>query len=147
MFDIEDFYLKGTYGESISLVKALLDAHRRGVYIVFHLNGFKAEREDVPITEGQLRPLKPVVHHLLQCGIEVLLVYYHESHFSPLHHKFAIFDEHTVITESYNWYSASLYSDEVFSVIRNKDLAGKFIEEMYLMLKSFRIRRGAEMFS
>lgn len=146
MFDLEDFYLKGTYGESVSLIKALADAHYRGVYIVIHLNGFKAEGEDSSAQGGEFRPLKPVVQRLMQIGIDVLLVYNRDNHFSALHHKFAVFDEETVISESYNWYSASLYSDEVFSVIRDRNLAGEFIKEMYLMLRSFRIRRGKEIF-
>ncbi len=144
MFDLGDVYLKGPYFQGASLLDMLLEAKRRGVYIVIVLNGFRAERDDIPI-EWDLsrpRPLRPAVQHLIDSGIEVLLLYHHDTPYSPLHHKFAIFDEETVIAESYNWYSASLYSDEVFSVIRDKNLARAYIEEIFLMMKKFRIRRG-----
>ena len=35
--------------------------------------------------------------------MEVFHVYYWESIYSPLHHKFAVIDDCTVITGSYNW--------------------------------------------
>ncbi|MHC9541934.1 MAG: phospholipase D-like domain-containing protein [Vulcanimicrobiota bacterium] len=148
MFDLGDVYLKGPYFQGASLLDMLLEAKRRGVYIVIVLNGFRAERDDLPIESdlSRLRPLRPAVQHLIDSGIEVLLLYHHDTPYSPLHHKFAIFDEETVIAESYNWYSASLYSDEVFSVIRDKSLARAYIEEIFLMMKKFRIRRGQSVY-
>ncbi|MDQ7825001.1 MAG: phospholipase D-like domain-containing protein [Candidatus Eremiobacteraeota bacterium] len=145
MFDLGDFTLKGPHSRGVNLVEALTEAHRRGVYLVILLNGYRAEQE-LPLPEDgeSVRPLKPVIQHLLEQGIEVLLLYYQDSPYSPLHHKFAVFDEETVIAESTNWYSASLYSDEVFSVIRDGNLAREYIGELFLMLKKFRIRRGSE---
>jgi hypothetical protein len=148
MFDLGDVYLKGPYFHGAGLLDMLLEAKRRGVYSVIVLNGFRAERDDLPVEHdlSKLRPLRPAVQHLIDSGIEVLLLYYHDTPYSPLHHKFAIFDEETVIAESYNWYSASLYSDEVFSVIRDKNLARAYIEEIFLMMKKFRIRRGQSVY-
>jgi hypothetical protein len=148
MFDLGEFHIKGPHTHGINILDALIEAHQRGVYVVILLNGFRAEQEDEPVSYdlSHSRPPRPAIAHLLKMGLEVLLLYYHDSPFSPLHHKFAVFDEETVVAESYNWYSASLYSDEVFSVIRNRSLAGEFINEMFLMIKQFRIRRGHEFY-
>jgi len=148
MFDLGDFHLESGHSGGSGLMEALMDAQKRGVYMVILLNGFRAEREDYPVSDdlSYCRPLKPVIQYLLDRGLEILLLYYHQTPFSPLHHKFAVFDETTVVAESYNWYPASLYSDEVFSVIRDGDLARAYINEMFLMLRQFRIRRGREMY-
>lgn len=146
MFDLDDFYLNGPHSIGKNLVSALIEARNRGIYILILLNGFRAEREDTPVNYdlGQTRPLRPTIQHLIGNNIDILLLYYNDTPFSPLHHKFIIFDEHTIISESYNWYSASLYSDEVFSVIRDKNLADQFMNEMFYMIRHFRIRRGSE---
>ena len=91
------------------------------------------------------RPLKDPVQKLKDAGIEVVFVYYWESVYSPLHHKFAVFDDHTVITESYNWYTASLYSDEVISVIRDSRIAHDFKNEADLLCQTFRFQKGMEL--
>ena len=87
------------------------------------------------------RPLKEPIQRLKDAWMEISFVYYQENIYSPLHHKFAVFDNQTVITESYNWYTASIYSDEVLSVIRDKEIAWKFTEEAIMLCKSFRLTR------
>ncbi|MEQ8192169.1 MAG: phospholipase D-like domain-containing protein, partial [Candidatus Eremiobacterota bacterium] len=82
------------------------------------------------------------VQSLVEAGIEVIRLYNTWDIFSPLHHKFAVFDEETVLTGSYNWYTVSAISDEEMSVIRDRGVAGKFLEEVYLLLSSFRLKHG-----
>jgi phosphatidylserine/phosphatidylglycerophosphate/cardiolipin synthase-like enzyme len=82
------------------------------------------------------------MNRLREAWIEVYHVYYWESIYSPLHHKFAVFDGRTVITGSYNWYGPSLYSDEILTVARDDRIAAAFLEEAELMLRSFRIEPG-----
>jgi phosphatidylserine/phosphatidylglycerophosphate/cardiolipin synthase-like enzyme len=58
------------------------------------------------------RPLKEPLQRLKDAWMEIIFIYYRESIYSPLHHKCAVFGGHTVITGSYNWYEASVHSDE-----------------------------------
>lgn len=134
MFDIG--FLQGYGQEPLDVVSALIQAQQRGVKVTIMLNGTIAC--DLQQTKTQLRP---PLQQLQDAQLEVLLIYYWENALSPIHHKFAIFDEYTVMTESYNWYIASIYSDDVFSVTRDRDLARAFIDECQYLLKKFRSLR------
>ncbi|QNJ12993.1 PLD-like domain protein [Synechococcus sp. A18-46.1] len=54
-----------------------------------------------------------------------------ETHLKELHHKFAVIDNKTVITGSFNWSpSAAHTNDETLLVIHSPQLAKHFTREM-----------------
>ena len=54
-----------------------------------------------------------------------------------LHHKFAVIDNKTVITGSFNWSPAAAHTnDETLLVIRSPQLAAHFTREMDRMWRS-----------
>jgi len=145
MFDISDFSGASSHDDhETNCITALINAKERGVYIKILLNGMIAHTGTLPPAwdKDAVRPLKEPVKRLLEAGIDIEFVFYWESIYSPLHHKYAVFDSHTLITGSFNWYSASLYSDEVISVIRDERIAGEFLAEADLIRKTFRIGKG-----
>ena len=144
MFDLSP--IRGiAFGESneTDVIEALIRARDRGVRVRIILNGMIAHTGPLPEPwdKNFPRPLKACLNRLKDAWIELYYVYYRESIYSPLHHKFAVFDRRTVITGSYNWYEPSLSSDEVLSVTRDEVIARAFLEEAELMLTSFRIER------
>lgn len=142
MFDMD--YLTGRYKNyETDVISALINARNRGVRVKIILNGMIAHSGLLPEAWDKdfRRPLKEPIQRLKDAWMEISFVYYRENIYSPLHHKFAVFDNQTVITESYNWYTASIYSDEVLSVIRDKEIAWKFTEEAIKLCKSFRLTR------
>jgi hypothetical protein len=130
----------GAYDET-DLISALINARNRGVTVKIILNGMITHTGPLPEPWDldRRRPLKEPVRRLRDAWMEIVYIYYRESVYSPLHHKFAVFDASTVIAGSYNWYEASIHSDEVFSVIRDKKMAAEFIHEAVLLCKSFRM--------
>ncbi|KJU86366.1 phospholipase D/transphosphatidylase, partial [Candidatus Magnetobacterium bavaricum] len=142
MFDIG--YLTGVSSgdnHETDVITALINARNRGMRVKIILNGMICHTGELPQSwdTGKWRPLKEPVKRLKDNWMEVVFVYYWESIYSPLHHKFAVFDNYTVITESCNWYVASLYSDEVLSVVRDERLAREFTDEANKICKSFRL--------
>ena len=144
MFDIN--YLPGfdEHGRRTDCIVELIKAKMRGVYVKIIFNGAVVETGRMPERwdKDYRRPLKEPVQSLVDAGIDVIRLYNTWDIFSPLHHKFAVFDEETVLTGSYNWYTVSAISDEEMSVIRDREIAGKYLEEVYLMLNSFRLKYG-----
>ncbi len=142
MFDIG--YLTGISPDDHherDVISALINARNRGVRVKIILNGQIAHTGPMP-EHWDIdfhRPLKEPVQHLKDAWMEVVSVYYWESIYSPLHHKFAVFDDYTVITESYNWYIPSIHSDETLSVIRDEKIAREFINEANKICESFRL--------
>ena len=130
-------------GRETDVIEALIRARDRGVRVRIILNGMITHTGPLPEPWDKAfpRPLKGCLSRLKDAWMEVYYVYYWESIYSPLHHKFAVFDGCTVITGSYNWYEPSLSSDEVLSVTRDEAVAAAFLEEAELMLRSFRIER------
>jgi phosphatidylserine/phosphatidylglycerophosphate/cardiolipin synthase-like enzyme len=130
-------------GRELDAVEALIQARDRGVRVQIIVNGMMSHGGPQPAAwdKGFKRPLKEPMQRLKDAWMEVFHVYYWESIYSPLHHKFAVFDASTVITGSYNWYEPSIYSDEVLTVTRDEAMAEAFLEEAELMLRSFRIER------
>lgn len=126
------------------VIDALISARDRGVTVKIIINGLMAHEGPEPASWDKEfpRPLKEPIRRLKEAWMEVFLVYYWESIHSPLHHKFAVFDNRTVIAESYNWWEASPHSDEVLSVTRNPGLARTFLDEAELILGTFRVRRA-----
>jgi len=90
---------------------AILDAHQRGVAIRIVTDNDKSE--DVGSDVARLaRQGVPVRYDRTE---------YH------MHHKFAIFDEHRVLTGSYNWTrSAAKYNQENFVISDNEGLLREF---------------------
>ena len=144
MFDLNHLCGKGDYGERASCIDELINAAWRGVNVKVVLNGIKAEEGDLPPEwdKDYQRPLKEPVKKMLHNGIEISRVYNPWDIYSPLHHKFAIFDEETVMGGSYNWYSVSPLSDEEMLVIRNRELAHEFVKETYVLLNDLRVKKG-----
>ena len=145
MFDLAR--LKGASpgaAEETDVIEALIRARDRGVRVRIMLNGIMAHSgpEPEPWDKEFPRPLKEPMQRLKDAWMEVFYVHYWDSIRSPLHHKFAVMDETTVITGSYNWYEASTRSDEVLSVVRDERIAHAFLDEAELMLRSFRIERS-----
>jgi phosphatidylserine/phosphatidylglycerophosphate/cardiolipin synthase-like enzyme len=130
-------------GRETDVIEALIGARDRGVRVQIILNGMITHTGPLPEPWDKAfpRPLKTCLTRLKDAWMELYYVYYRESIYSPLHHKFAVFDRRTVITGSYNWYEPSLSSDEVLSVTRDEVIARAFLEEAELMLTSFRIER------
>lgn len=57
-----------------------------------------------------------------------------------LHHKFAILDEETVIVGSQNWsFSANITNDENILVIKNKEIAQKYLVEFNRLYRASRL--------
>jgi hypothetical protein len=142
MFDMD--YLTGiSNGHETDVITALINARNRGIRVKIILNGMIAHTGPLPEPWDKYfrRLLKRPIQSLKDAWMEVAYVYYWESIYSPLHHKFAVFDDNTVITESYNWYTTSIYSDEVLSVIRDKRIAREFIDEANKLCESFRLGR------
>lgn len=141
MFDM-DFLTGIRLGEEneSDVVTALIAARDRVVKVKVILNGMLAHTGRLPAAWDKdfKRPLKEHVKRLRDSWMDVSLVYYHESIYSPLHHKFAVFDSETVITGSYNWYTHSLYSDEILTVIRDKKIAADFLNEAQIICENFR---------
>ena len=142
MFDIG--YLTGiSHHEQheTDVITALINARNRGVRVKIILNGMIAHTGPLPEPWdlNRHRPLKNPVQRLKDAWMEINYIYYRESVYSPLHHKFAVFDGHTVITGSYNWYEASVQSDEVLVVIRDRGITNEFIEESVRLCNAFRI--------
>ncbi len=130
-------------GRETDAIEALIRARDRGVRVRIILNGMITHTGPLPEPWDKAfpRPLKACLNRLKDAWMEVSYVYYWESIYSPLHHKFAVFDACTVITGSYNWYEPSLSSDEVLTVTRDEVIAAAFLEEAELILGSFRIER------
>jgi phosphatidylserine/phosphatidylglycerophosphate/cardiolipin synthase-like enzyme len=130
-------------GRELDAVEALIQARDRGVRVRIIVNGMMSHGGPQPEDWDKAfrRPLKEPMERLRNAWMEVSHVYYWESIYSPLHHKFAVIDSSTVITGSYNWYEPSIYSDEVLMIARDEKLAQAFLEEAELILRSFRIER------
>jgi phosphatidylserine/phosphatidylglycerophosphate/cardiolipin synthase-like enzyme len=125
------------------VVTALVNARNRGVKIKVLLNGQIAHAGPLPATWDKdfKRPLKEAAQRLKDAWVDVGFVYYHESIYSPLHHKFAAIDGKTCVIGSYNWYPASVVSDEVLLVLRDASLAKALSDEARLIAASYRIGR------
>ncbi|RJG51478.1 phospholipase D-like domain-containing protein [Motilimonas pumila] len=93
---------------------ALLAAHKRGIKVRI-------------ITDNDKRNDKGSdVYHLAEAGIPVTVdrTDYH------MHHKFALFDNHTLLSGSFNWTrSATKYNQENILTTDNRELVSAFSKE------------------
>ena len=136
--------LQGEHGDSV--VDALLHAKYRGVDVRMLLNGHLARQGRVGIErtmeEELKRPLLPAVQRLKSAGIPLGLLYGQVDHpvpYSPLHSKYAIIDEATVIEGSFNWYNTSVFSHDLTVVAKNRELAQAYLHEFDQIQRLFRI--------
>ncbi len=91
--------------------RSIIDAHRRDVKI------------RIISDDDKSGDLGSDVDHLEQQGIEVRL---DQSRYH-MHHKFAIFDRHTLLNGSYNWTrSAAEYNEENFVISKDRQLCRLF---------------------
>lgn len=144
MFDIG--FLKGVSLQDdfeTDVVTALVNARNRGVKVKVLLNGQIGHTGPLPATwdKNFRRPLKDAARRLKEARVDVCFVYYWESIYSPLHHKFASIDGRTALIGSYNWYEASVISDEILLVLRDEGLARTLADEIRQIEGGLRIRR------
>jgi hypothetical protein len=136
--------LRGEHGDSV--VDALINAWRRGVYVRVILNGHLAWEGDVArertMHEELNRPLLPAVRRLQEAGLPIALVYgVHDRPipYSPIHSKQCVVDGHVVLDGSFNWYNTSIFSHDILMVVNNHDVARLYLEEAQQILDSFRV--------
>lgn len=136
--------LQGDHHDSV--VDALIGAKYRGVEVRLVLNGHLAREGDpgreYTMGEELARPLLPAVRRLKQANISVALVYGQVEHavpYSPLHAKYCIFDEETVIDGSFNWYNTSVFSHDHIVVAKSREVARPYLYEFDQILRTFRV--------
>ncbi len=136
--------LLGEHGDSV--IDALIHAMQRGVQVNILLNGHLARQGRVGIErsmEDELnRPLLHAAQRLRSAGIWVGLVYGQEDSpvpYSPIHSKYCIIDETTVIEGSFNWYNTSAFSHDLTLVVRNREVAQAYLHEFDQIQRLFRI--------
>ncbi|MBI5548472.1 MAG: Fic family protein [Deltaproteobacteria bacterium] len=144
MFDLG--FLKGVSladSHESDVVSALIHARDRGVRVKVLLNGQIAHTGPLPASWDKdfRRPLKEAAKRLKDAWLDVGFVFYPDSVYSPLHHKFASIDGQTCIIGSYNWYEASVVSDEVLLVLRDEGLARTLADEARNIEAGLRIAR------
>lgn len=93
--------------------KAIKNAYKRGLEVKIITDNDKVNDRGSDI------------YTLFKAGIEVKT----DSEPSHMHHKFAVIDEKTLITGSFNWTrSASLYNQENVVVTNNSDLVDQHVD-------------------
>lgn len=136
--------LMGEYQDSI--VDALIAAHRRGCKVELIFNGHLAREGNntakYSMADELKRPLLPAIARLKENKIPIYLVYDHTDRpvpYSPLHAKYCIVDESIVIDGSFNWYNTSVFSHDILTVVRDKEVAEHYLYEWHEILKTFRV--------
>ena len=96
------------------ITRAILQAHRSGVAVKVLTDNEKLYDKGSDIRE------------LVQAGVPVRV----DNTANHMHHKFAIMDNQTVLTGSYNWTrSAALYNHENLIVTNEKTMVADFCQE------------------
>jgi hypothetical protein len=136
--------LLGEHGESV--IDALRHARQRGLEVRILLNGHLARQGRVGVelamADELKRELLPAVQRLRSAGIAVGLVYGQTDSpvpYSPIHSKYCIIDETTVIEGSFNWYNTSVFSHDLTLVVRNHEVAQAYLHEFEQIQRLFRI--------
>lgn len=136
--------MQGDYGDSV--VDALIHAKNRGVELNFIFNGHTARTGDAaqeyPMREELKRPLLPAIARLKRVGVPIALAYGVNDHaipYSPLHSKYCIIDDHTVLDGSFNWYNTSVFSHDHLTVTSNSQTARVYTQEFHEALSSLRV--------
>ncbi|MEF8705743.1 MAG: phospholipase D-like domain-containing protein, partial [Candidatus Accumulibacter sp. UW27] len=136
--------LLGEHGDSV--IDALIQARNRGVNVHILLNGHLARQGRVGVERSMAdelnRPLLPAVQGLRTAGIPVGLVYGQTDHpvpYSPIHSKYCVIDEATVIEGSFNWYNTSVFSHDLTVLATHREVARAYLHEFEQIQRVFRI--------
>lgn len=136
--------LLGEHGDSV--VNALIHAQDRGVNVHILFNGHLARQGRVGIERSMHdelnRPLLPAIQRLKSAGIAVGLVYGQIDQpvpYSPIHSKYCIIDEATVIEGSFNWYNTSVFSHDLIVIATSGEVAKPYLFEFEQIQKLFRV--------
>jgi phosphatidylserine/phosphatidylglycerophosphate/cardiolipin synthase-like enzyme len=136
--------MAGEHGDSV--VDALIEAWHRGVETQVLVNGHLARCGDpgapCSMDEELAKPLVPAVARLRGAGVPVRLAYgWHAGRvpYCPLHTKYAIVDEQTVLDGSLNWYNTSLFSHDLYVVASHPALAQAYLHEWWDTVRSLRL--------
>jgi hypothetical protein len=140
------FLIGNLFGEhGVSVIDALIHAKQRGVQVSILLNGHLARQGRVGIERSMKEELeRPLLHagqRLRSAGIPVGLVYGQEDSpvpYSPIHSKYCVIDETTVIEGSFNWYNTSSFSHDLTVVVRNREVAQAYLHEFEQIQRLFR---------
>ena len=131
-----------------SVVDALIQAKNRGVHVQLLFNGHVARGGKIgterSMQEELNRPLLPAIQRLKAAGIEVGLVYgQHDQRvpYSPIHSKYCVIDEHTVLEGSFNWYNTSVFSHDLLVVAAHPEVARPYLHEFDQIQRLLRVYR------
>lgn len=109
------------------ITDAILKAHRRGVKIMILTDNEK------------LFDLGSDIRQLAQAGVTIRT----DNTKNHMHHKFAIIDNHTLLTGSYNWTrSAAFYNHENVLFTNSKDLVVDFLGEFDRLWQEMTVFEG-----
>ena len=104
------------------IARAIIDAHQRGVKV------------RIVTDEGKSRDVGSDIERLIHEGLRVRL----EQTNHHMHHKFAIFDEATLLNGSYNWTrSAALHNQENILITNDPSLIRDFGREFERLWNQF----------
>ncbi len=103
--------------------EALLRAHKRGVAVRIISDDDKSQ------------DLGSDINRFIRSGLNVRM----DDDPSHMHHKFAIFDQRTLVNGSFNWTrSASKYNREDIVINSNEELIGKFLTVFNTLWKQYK---------
>ncbi len=129
-----------------SVITALINAKKRGVYVHLLLNGHIARQGKVGVVrsmdEELSQPLLHAVDQLRFAGVSVGLVYGQDDHdvpYSPIHSKYCIIDDYIVIDGSFNWYNTSVFSHDLVVIAANHEVAKPYLHEFEEIQHAFRV--------
>ncbi len=136
--------LQGDYGDSV--VDALIKAKDRGVELTLLFNGHTARIGDAAreytMAEELKRPLLPAIARLQRAGVPIALAYGVNDQaipYSPLHSKYCIIDDCTILDGSFNWYNTSVFSHDHLTVLSNRQTAKIYLQELSEALNTLRV--------
>lgn len=106
---------------------ALLRAHKRGVAVRIISDDDKSQ------------DMGSDIDRFIRSGLNVRM----DNEPSHMHHKFAIFDQRTLVNGSFNWTrSASKYNREDIVINSNEELIGKFLTVFEYLWNSYKEGRS-----
>lgn len=111
------------------VLDALVRAQERGVKVTVVLEENIADAGEY---YGRTTPNDLTDEFLASKGIETVKIHtnYNNNKYAAMHHKFAVIDGTTTMTGAYNWYSGSQVSDDDLVLVRDKDVAERYLGEV-----------------
>jgi hypothetical protein len=129
-----------------SVITALIQAKRRGIFVQILFNGHLARQGRIGIErsmpEELARPLLPAIQRLKDAGISVGLIYGQDDlpvPYSPIHSKYCVIDDYIVIEGSFNWYNTSIFSHDLIVVAAHHEVAKPYLYEFEQIQRLFRV--------